>query len=135
MPQVGDLLTRGGQLVQSEPAQLDDNEEDLMPKYLIEASYTAEGVKGLMASGAKARRDAARQAAKSVGASVDGFYFAFGDSDAYLIVDAPNNEAVAAISLAVNSTGLVTTRTVVLMSPKEVDKAIGKSVEYTPPGG
>lgn len=105
-----------------------------MPKFLIEASYTLEGVKGLRSAGGSSRRDAVAHALESVGGSLERFYFAFGDKDAYVIVDVPDAEAAAALALTVNSSGGATTRTVLLLTPEEVDTAAQRSVEYRPPG-
>jgi uncharacterized protein with GYD domain len=105
-----------------------------MPKYLVEASYTAEGVKGLQSAGGSARRDAVKKTAESLGGSVESFHFAFGGSDVYTIIDLPDNEAAAALALTVNASGAVTTRTVVLLEPEEVDAAAKRSVDYQAPG-
>lgn len=105
-----------------------------MPKYLIEASYTAEGAKGVLRDGGSKRREAAREAVASAGGKLDAFYFAFGDTDAFVIVDAPDHATVAAASLAINASGAVRTKTVVLLTPEEIDQAIKKGVKYTPPG-
>jgi uncharacterized protein with GYD domain len=105
-----------------------------MPKFLIEASYTQEGVKGVQSAGGTSRRDAVAQVAESVGGQLDSFYFGFGDSDAYVIVDLPDNESAAAIALTVNAAGAATTKTVVLLTPDEVDAAAKRSVDYQPPG-
>ena len=69
---------------------------------MITASDTAEGAKGLMKDGGFARRTAAEQAVKSAGARLDAFYFAFGDTDAFVIVDAPDHASIAAASVAIN---------------------------------
>lgn len=108
-----------------------------MPKYLVVASYTAEGAKGLLKSGGTARRTAVEAAAKSLGGSVDAFYFGFGDDDAYVIVDAPDHASVAALSLVASAAGGARVRTVVLLTPEEMDDAARKSggAQYTPPGG
>jgi uncharacterized protein with GYD domain len=105
-----------------------------MAKYLIEASYTSEGAKGLLKDGGSKRRAATEQAVKNVGGKVEAFYFAFGNRDAFIIIDAPDHAAVVATSLAVNATGAVRTRTTVLLSPEEIDHATKKSVHYTAPG-
>ena len=105
-----------------------------MAKYLIEASYTSEGAKGLLKDGGTKRRQAAEAAIKSAGAKMDAFYFAFGDRDALVIVDAPDHATIAAASVAINASGAVTTRTTVLMTPEEIDQAVKKAVSYTPPG-
>jgi len=105
-----------------------------MPKYLVEASYTKDGVAGVMAKGGSSRRDAVAAMAEGAGGSLEGFYFGFGDHDAYVIVDLPDNEAAVAVALAVNSSGGATTRTTVLLTPEEVDEAAKRSVDYRRPG-
>jgi uncharacterized protein with GYD domain len=105
-----------------------------MPKYLIKASYTAEGVKGVMKDGGTKRRQAAEAAVKSTGGKLEGFYFAFGDADALVIVDAPDNASIAAASMAIGASGLVTCKTIVLLTPEEIDQAVKKGATYTPPG-
>ena len=105
-----------------------------MPKYLITASYTAEGVKGLAKDGGTKRRQAAEAAIKSAGGRMEAFYFAFGAHDAYIVIDAPDNASVAAASLAVNASGAVQASTVVLLTPEEIDRATKKGTIYQPPG-
>jgi len=105
-----------------------------MPKFLIEASYTQEGVKGVQSAGGTSRRDAVAQVAESAGGRLESFYFGFGDRDAYVTVELPDNEAAVAVALSVNAAGGATVRTVVLLTPEEVDEAAKRSVEYRPPG-
>ncbi len=105
-----------------------------MPKFLIEASYSTDGVKGVQSGGGTSRRDAVAQVAESVGGTLESFYFAFGDSDAFVVVDLPDNESAAAVALTVNATGAATVKTVVLLTPDEVDAAAKRSVDYRPPG-
>lgn len=105
-----------------------------MPKYLIVASYTAEGAKGLLKDGGSKRRQVAEAALKSVGGRMEGFYFAFGEHDAYAIVDAPDNMSVAAASLAISAGGGAQTKTIVLLTPEEIDQATKKGTIYQPPG-
>jgi uncharacterized protein with GYD domain len=105
-----------------------------MPKYLIHASYNAEGARGLAKDGALKRQRAAGELIASVGGTMEAFYYAFGDDDAYVLVDAPDNASAAAASLAVNTSGLVTTKTTVLMTAEEMEEATKKSSSYTPPG-
>ncbi len=106
-----------------------------MPKFLFEASYTSDGIKGVQSAGGSSRRDAVAQVAESVGGQLESFYFAFGERDAYVIVELPDNESAAAVALTVNSAGGATVRTVVLLAPDEVDAAAKRSVDYRPPGG
>ncbi len=105
-----------------------------MPKYLIEVTYTADGAKGLIKDGGSKRRQAAEQAMASAGAKMEAFYFAFGDTDVYVICDAPDHAAMTAASLAINATGAARLKTIVLMTPEEVDQAAKKSVTYRAPG-
>ena len=105
-----------------------------MAKYLITASYTADGAKGVLKDGGTKRRQAAEQVIKSAGGKLEAFYFAFGAHDAYIIVDAPDHATVAAAAIAVNATGAVQASTTVLLTPEEIDQAIKKGVTYHPPG-
>ncbi len=106
-----------------------------MPKYLFQASYTTEGAKGLLKEGGTKRRAAVEQLMKSVGGKLEAFYFAFGESDVFLLVDAPDNASVVAASLTTAAAGVVTNlRTTVLLTPEDMDQATKKSVSYRPPG-
>ena len=102
-----------------------------MPKYLLEVNYTLGGLRGVLAQGGTARRAAAQAAAESVGGSLDEFVFAFGETDAYLIGDFPDNVAAAAVALAVSTGGGATTKTTVLLTPADVDAVAEKQVGYT----
>ena len=107
-----------------------------MSKYLIKASYSPDGIKGLMAKGGSARADAIEKLASGVGGSVESVYFTFGSDDIVAIVDAPSNEAMAAIAGTVGQTGALSSyETVVLLTPAEIDQAANMTVDYTPPGG
>jgi len=105
-----------------------------MPKYLIMASYTTEGLRGLLKDGGTKRRQAAEAALKSVGGRVEAFYFSFGENDVYAVIDAPDNVTVAAASMAIGASGAAATRTIVLLSPEEIDQATKKQTAYQPPG-
>lgn len=105
-----------------------------MPKYLFEASYTTEGAKGVQSAGGSSRREAVAKVAESAGGTLEGFYFAFGEADAYVIVDLPDNEAAAAVAITVNTGGGATVKTTVLLTPEEIDAAAKRSVDYRPPG-
>jgi uncharacterized protein with GYD domain len=106
-----------------------------MPKYLVQASYTAEGIKGVLAKGGSSRRDVVKSMAEALGGSLEGFYFAFGDTDAFAILDLPDNASIAAAAMTVSASGAASASTTVLLTPEEMDEAAQKSVSYTPPGG
>jgi uncharacterized protein with GYD domain len=106
-----------------------------MPKYLIQASYTPDGLKGLIAQGGTKRREAVQQLVESVGGKLETLYFGFGSDDVLMIVEAPDNVAVAAASLTAGAAGAATNiRTSVLLTPEDLDRASEKSVRYTAPG-
>jgi uncharacterized protein with GYD domain len=105
-----------------------------MAKYLFEARYTAEGAKAIQRDGGSARRAAVAKTLEAIGGRLESFYFAFGGTDAYVIADLPDNTTAAALALAVGQSGLVSTKTAVLLTPEEVDAATKKSVPYRPPG-
>jgi uncharacterized protein with GYD domain len=105
-----------------------------MAKYLFQGNYVGEGVKGLLKEGGSSRRAAIEKAAKSMGGTVEAFYYAFGDSDVYVIFDLPDNASAAALSLVANASGTVVTKTTVLMTPEELDDAAKKTPAYRPPG-
>ena len=105
-----------------------------MARYLIVASYTVEGIRGVLEGGGSARRDAVAKTIADVGGRLESFDFAFGEDDAYVIVDLPDNVTAAAVGMAVAASGMVSARTLVLLSPEEIDRAAATQVAYQPPG-
>jgi uncharacterized protein with GYD domain len=106
-----------------------------MSKYLIKASYSPEGMKGVMAKGGTARVAAIEKLVGGVGGTMESFYFAFGEDDVYIVVDVPSPEAMAAVAGVVTGTGVLSSyETVVLLTAEQVDAAADLSVDYTPPG-
>ena len=106
-----------------------------MPKFLISASYTTEGIQGVQSAGGSARRDLVAKTIEGMGGSLESFYFAFGHTDAFVVVDLPDNESALAVAMAVGGSGSAGATTTVLLTPEQVDAAAKKSVSYTPPGG
>jgi uncharacterized protein with GYD domain len=105
-----------------------------MPKYLVTAAYSPDGIKGVLKTGGTARSKAVSEAIKGVGGTMESFHFAFGEDDAFVVVDMPDNVAAAAVAMAVSSTGLAACKIVVLLTPSEVDEATKRQVAYTAPG-
>ena len=105
-----------------------------MPKFMIKASYTAEGARGLLKEGGTGRRAAVQKLIEGLGGKVEAFYFAYGEDDAYLIVEVPDAASGLALSLAVNASGAVRLSTIPLITPEEIDAAAKKSVQYRAPG-
>ncbi|MFG2043747.1 GYD domain-containing protein [Dactylosporangium sp. NPDC048998] len=105
-----------------------------MTRFLIEATYTHEGLRGILKDGGSGRVEAVRKMAESVGGHLQSFDFSFGDRDTHVICDLPDHKAAAAVALAIGAAGGATTRTIVLLSPEEVDEAVHRAVEYRAPG-
>ena len=106
-----------------------------MPKYLWHGSYTVEGLKGVMKDGGTGRRDAIKQLVESVGGKLESLYWAFGNSDFYIVVDLPDAESAVAVAATVISSGAVTLQTTILLTAEQVDTAMKKTVTYRRPGG
>ncbi len=104
-----------------------------MAKYLIKASYNADGVRGLLKEGGSQRRAAVQKLVEGLGGKVESFYYAYGADDAIIIADLPDAATGIAISLAVNASGAVRLSTTPLITPEEIDAACKKSVAYKPP--
>jgi uncharacterized protein with GYD domain len=105
-----------------------------MGKFLIKANYLSDGVKGLQKEGGSKRRDAVKAALESVGGTLDCMYYAFGDTDSYVICDLPDNESALAMSLMFNSSGAAKVILTPLMTPADVDAATAKKITYRAPG-
>jgi uncharacterized protein with GYD domain len=107
----------------------------IMPKYLWKVGYTVDGVKGLLAEGGSARRDAIKSAVESVGGTVEACYYAFGADDLYVIGEVPDEVAAATLSLRTAAAGAARSQTVALLTPEQIDEATRRDVDYRPPGG
>jgi len=105
-----------------------------MPKYLVQASYTTEGIRGLVNDSASGRRADVQAAVKAVGGKVEAFYYSFGVDDAIVILDLPNDVTAAALSLTITGTGAVRLRTTPLLTVEDVDKALDIQTKYRAPG-
>jgi uncharacterized protein with GYD domain len=106
-----------------------------MAKYLLRASYTAEGTRGLVKDGGTKRTAAARTLIESLGGKVDALYWAFGTDDIICICDMPDHASAAAASMAITGSGALRTGNLtVLLTADDMDNAAKKSPIYTPPG-
>ncbi|MFF4699732.1 GYD domain-containing protein [Streptomyces chattanoogensis] len=109
--------------------------ESGMPKYLIQANYTAQGTKGLLSEGGSGRRAAVERVVGSCGGTLESMYFAYGDTDLYCIVDFPDHLSMAAVSMAVRASGAVESKATPLLTVEEIDAAAKQDVAFRPPGG
>lgn len=105
-----------------------------MPKYLFQTSYTSEGLAGLRKDKASGRRQAVIRNLEALGGTLEAFYFAFGADDVVIIADLPDNISAAAIALATSASGLLSTRTTILLTVEETDAALAKNVDFHAPG-
>ncbi|MGY1693606.1 MULTISPECIES: GYD domain-containing protein [unclassified Geodermatophilus] len=106
-----------------------------MPRFLFIGEYTPQATKAIIAAGGTARRAAIERMATEVGGRLETFHFAFGTDDVYAIAELPDARTAAAMALTVNSSGVARVRTVVLMTPEEVDEAVRLQPTYQPPTG
>ncbi len=105
-----------------------------MAKYLIKASYSLQGTKGLLKEGGSSRRAAVKQMIEGLGGKLEAFYYAFGETDVIVLFDLPDAQSAAAISLVVNAAGGAQVSTIPLLTPEDMDVACKKSVAYRAPG-
>lgn len=105
-----------------------------MAKYLVKGNYVGDGVAGLRSDGGTKRREAVERLVASVGGTMESLYYAFGDTDIYVIVDLPDHAAAASLSLVANASGAVQVSVTVLLTAEDMDAATGLSPEYRPPG-
>lgn len=105
-----------------------------MPKYLIEVSYTVDGLKGLHKDKASGRLAAVKQSLKAVDGKLEALYWCLGEQDCIAIADVPDATTAAALGLAISASGAARTKTTLLLSAAEMDAAIEKNVAYRAPG-
>jgi uncharacterized protein with GYD domain len=105
-----------------------------MAKYLIEASYTAEGLRGVQKDKASGRKEAVAKAVERLGGKLEAMYGALGEHDGVLILDLPDAVSAAALAMAVSATGMVRTKTTALLTIEEMDRALAKTIDYRAPG-
>ena len=105
-----------------------------MAKYLVCGKYIGEGIKGLMSEGGSSRRSVIQKLAVSLGGTVESVYYAFGEYDIYGIMEMPDDKSMAAFSLRASASGLVSVKSIPLMTPEDIDEASKKTGEYRAPG-
>jgi uncharacterized protein with GYD domain len=105
-----------------------------MPHFLIEGSYSAEGLHGLSKDKASGREAAVKAALSNLGGKLISIYYALGEGDVYLVCECPDHVSAAALSLAASSSGLVRTKTTSLLTVEETDRALAMQAGYRAPG-
>jgi uncharacterized protein with GYD domain len=105
-----------------------------MPRYLFQGSYSREGAQGLLREGGTRRRAAVEALMQSLGGRLEAFYYAFGETDLFMIVELPDHSAAASASLTVAAAGAGQWRTTVLLTAEEMDSAATSGGSYRAPG-
>ncbi len=106
-----------------------------MPKYLFRASYSPEGVKGVLKEGGTSRMLATEAVVKRVGGTLESYHFSLGAQDICIIADLPNNGAAAAVASTIGASGAISAfESTALLTPAEMDAAVKLSPIYRPPG-
>jgi uncharacterized protein with GYD domain len=105
-----------------------------MPRYLLNVSYTQEGLRGLLKEGGTSRRDTVADLVKEQGGTLETMYFAFGSDDVIVIAEMPDAASAAAVALTVSASGAAHVSTTALLTPAEIDQASKKTVTYRRPG-
>jgi uncharacterized protein with GYD domain len=106
-------------------------------RYMIQASYTSQGISDLVKN-PQDRAAAVRPLIEGLGGKLESFDYAFGDYDAVVIVELPDNVSMVAASMAVGASGAIRSlKTTVLIPVDEAVEAMRKAgaVGYRPPGG
>ena len=107
-----------------------------MPLYLTRFSYTPATWSNLVRN-PEDRRDAATRYIEAVGGKLLGFWYAFGEHDAYTLYEAPDNVAMATNSIAISAGGALSSlETIALLTVEETMDAMHRasSITYRPPG-
>jgi uncharacterized protein with GYD domain len=105
-----------------------------MPKYMYKVAYSVEGMRGVTKEGAASRADFIGKLVANLGGQMESFHFAFGETDAYVINELPDDTTAAALAMAVGASGAASIETVKLLTPDEADKARAIDTGYRAPG-
>ena len=97
-----------------------------MPHYMFRATYSLQGVQGVIKDGAASRVAAVEAMAASVGGRILSAYWAFGDADFFAIAELPDNSAAMAIAQPWGRPERRGVTTTVLLTAAEVDEALAR---------
>ena len=93
-----------------------------MPNYISLIRWTQKGVENVKES--PARLDQAKAAFKAMGAELKEFYMVTGQYDMVVISEAPDDETVSKVALALGSGGSIRTETLRAFTEEEYRKII-----------
>jgi uncharacterized protein with GYD domain len=105
-----------------------------MAKYLFQITYTEAGLQGVLKEGGYKQREILETAIRSLDGWLEVMYFSFGEVDIYIVTELPDNVSASAFSMIASSAGAARVKTIVLISPEEIEKATKKTINYRPQG-
>lgn len=105
-----------------------------MPKFLVAAAYTAEGLQGLQRDTASGRHAAVVEAVESVGGKLEAMYYALGADDVIMLMDLPDVAAAAALGVTASGSGMVRSHATALLTIAEMDQALARRPDFRAPG-
>ena len=95
-----------------------------MATYVVLSQFTDQGIRNVKDT--TKRSDAVRELARKMGIETKSIYWTIGQYDVVVTFEAPNDEAMTALSLAIASQGNVRTQTRRAFSKDEVTGILGK---------
>jgi uncharacterized protein with GYD domain len=95
-------------------------------RYLVRAELTPEGIKNLQKQPPTALKAGVAKFVESVGGKLEFWFFDYGESTAYSVIDYPDEVAAATAQLSTNAAGFARVRIRPLLSAEEMDKAVAK---------
>jgi uncharacterized protein with GYD domain len=101
-----------------------------MPLYLGRFKYSAEAIKAMIEN-PQDRTAAAKEAAESLGCTLHGIWWTLGDHDGAFILEAPDDVAVVALSMAVGASGHISTENTLLLDMNAAQEAMRRAASAT----
>jgi uncharacterized protein with GYD domain len=108
----------------------------VVAKYLVLFSLTSETAKRFVAKPSD-RAAVVREVAESAGGSLESYYWMFGQYDGAAVFDLPDSRTMAAVSLAITSSGALSrfeTHELIESSDLTAIAERAKGIAYQPPG-
>jgi uncharacterized protein with GYD domain len=97
-----------------------------LQRYLVRAVLTAEGLKNLQKQPPTALKAGVAKFVESIGGKLEFWFFDYGESTAYSVIDYPDEIAAATAQLSTNAAGFARVTIRPLLSAEEMDKAVAK---------
>ncbi len=95
-----------------------------MATYVVLSTFTGQGIRTVRDT--TSRADGVRELARKMGIETKSIYWTIGSYDIVATFEAPNDEAMTALSLALSSQGNIRTQTMRAFSKDELSSILGK---------